>query len=133
MRRGRTLTREQRNRLAFGVLFALTNVALFVFALIPTTTLAVMETVVLVLSVVGFVLVIGNALPNRKVRGQQFGYLFTGATALFAGGAFLLETASKTDWTWFQRLSVAMFLATFAVGAMVAHIVTGAEDRDADD
>ena len=124
------LTDQQRTRVALGAVFGWANVAVFFFAYIPQTTRVWVEWVVMLLSLGGLVLVIGNAIPYRHMRFQQYGYLLTAASALFACGAFLLETDGHvTDWTNYQKFMMVMFLSTFALGGLVAHIETADADE----
>jgi hypothetical protein len=122
------MSRAKRERLVLAITFGLTNIALFLFAVLPLNTVIWAEVLVAAGSAIAATLVCLN-VSDRAHQNPVVnrGYLFTGAVALYTMLAFIFTGAD--DWgqiTW----PVSIFLLADAAGGYAAHIVT-AGDEDA--
>lgn len=114
-------TLELRWRRAHALDLGIFNVAMFLFAALPLSTIVAVEWMVMLLSTVCLVGVVGHALPWR-IPGAQWSYAATGVTGLF------------TIWAYSQVESVPLhikipYLALVLGGsasAYAAHVIDGA-------
>jgi hypothetical protein len=122
------MSESKRERLVLAITFGLTNIALFLFAVLPLDTVIWAEVLVAAFAAMSATLVALNvsdrANQNSWVRA---GYLFTGATALYALGAFWLTSDITTDW----KVVLGIFLLGDIAGAYAAHIVMAGGEQDA--
>lgn len=121
------MSQAKRDRLVLAITFGLTNVALFLFAILPLDTVIWAEVLVAASATAAATLVCLNVSDRaHKNPVVSRGYLLTGAVSLYALLAFLFTFDGDSIWIW----PVSLWLLADAAGGYAAHIILNG-DADA--
>lgn len=99
------------------------NVALFLFALLPPTTLVMAEWITMVGAVFCGLGVVSHASPWRRLRipGDQWAYLATGALGLYVFGVYGSVQGIPT----YLKVPFCAFLLSGSASGYAAHVIDG--------
>lgn len=119
------MSRAKRERLILAITFGLTNVALFLFAILPLDTVLWAEVLVAAAATVAATLV-GLNVSDRAHKNPVVarGYLLTGAVSLYTLLAFWFTFDGDSIWI----APVSLFLLADAAGGYAAHIILNGDD-----
>ena len=107
-------------RLALALDLGLFNVALFLFAALPTTTILPVEWSVMVMSLLCALGVVSHALPRIRVPLDEWSYLMTGAIGLYV---FAVYSSAQVPAS--VKIPYLAFLLSGAASGYAAHVIDG--------
>lgn len=112
---------DRRWRAVLAADLGLFNVALFLFAWLPPTSIIFAEWLTMAVSALCAVGVISHALPRVKLPADEWAYLMTGATGLYVFAVY----GSATEIPVYLKVPFLAFLLSGSMSGYAAHVIDG--------
>lgn len=112
-------------RKALAIDLSIYLVGLFLFALLPPTTLNWVEITLMIMSVIALIGVVSHASTRISLPGEQWSYLVTGVLGLLAFGAYESYALYAGDVEYQFSVTYGVFLIAGAASGYAAHVIDG--------